>query len=274
MMKTGLMIFFFLLSILGMKAENLEEPSNDSNVSTLWLNNGERKIYGELFTPADKTRGIAIISHGFNGNHTFSRNYFDLMNDLGYQCYVFDFPCGSVNSLSDPNTINMSIRDEQSDLTAIVNYFKQKDPNGEIVLIGESQGGLVSSLVAAEMGETIDKLILVFPAFCIPDNWRERYPKVEDIPEITELWGVKLGKKFFEEIHDIHPMEIIGAYTNPVLIVQGDQDRIVMVEDSKRASEIYKDARLHIISGAGHGFKPEEFKEQNEQIKLFLPKKE
>lgn len=239
------------------------------NVKPLWIMNGDRQIYGELFTPAGQAKGIAIIAHGFNGTYHYGRNYFDVMAKLGYQCYAFDFPCGSVNSRADNNTLNMSIFDEQSDLRAIVNYFRSQGQQ-HIVLIGESQGGLVSALTAAQMKDKVSQLVLVFPALCIPQNWRDRYPKLSDIPEVTQLWGVKMGRRFFEEIHDMNTFDIIGKYRGPVLIVQGDKDQVVLIDDSKRAQKLYKDARLHIIKGAGHGFKPKEFQEEATQLESFL----
>ena len=247
------------------------------NVKPLWIMNGDRQIYGELFTPSNlksqisNLKPICIIAHGFNGTYHYGRSYFDVMQKLGYQCYVFDFPCGSVNSRSDNNTLNMSILDEQSDLRAIVNYFRSQG-HQHIVLIGESQGGLVSALTAAQMKDKVSQLVLVFPALCIPENWRARYPKLSDIPEVTELWGVKMGRRFFEEIHDMNTFKIIGKYRGPVLIVQGDKDQVVLIDDSKRAQKLYKDARLHIIPGAGHGFKPKEFQEEAGQLEKFLKK--
>ena len=260
--------------------EGFVEAPTVKNVKPLRIMNGDRQIYGELFTPHSTSntqypspntskKPIAIIGHGFNGTYHYGRNYFDVMQKLGYQCYVFDFPCGSINSRSDNNTLNMSILDEQSDLRAIVNYFHSKG-HQHIVLIGESQGGLVSALTAAQMKDKVSQLVLVFPALCIPQNWRARYPKLSDIPEATELWGVKMGRRFFEEIHDMNTFDIIGKYRGPVLIVQGDKDQVVLIEDSKRAQKLYKDARLHIIPGAGHGFKPKEFQEEAEQLEKFL----
>ena len=235
--------------------------------------NGDRQIYGELFTPSltplTSQKPIAIIAYGINGTYHYGRNYFDVMEKLGYQCYVFDFPCGSVNSRSDNNTLNMSILDEQSDLRAIVNYFYSQG-HQHIVLIDESQGGLVSALTAAQMKDKVSKLVLVFPALCIPGNWRARYPKLTDIPEVTELWNVKMVRHFFEEIHDMNTFKIIGKYRGPVLIVQGDKDQVALMENSKRAQKLYHNARLHIIPGAGHGFKPKEFQEEAEQLETFL----
>ena len=255
------------------KAKNFKQHA-ESNVEELWIRNGERHLYGVLSRPAH-AKGkmpVAIIAHGFNGTHHFGRNYFETLNKLGYQVYTFDFACGSVNSRSDNNTMNMSILDEQSDLEAIVRYFKQQPDvdASRIVLIGESQGGLVSALTAANMPKDISRTILIFPALCIPDNWTARYPNLSDIPDTTRLWNVPMGRRFFTEVRDINVFKRIGKYKRPVLIVQGDKDPVVSMKDSERAVKIYKDARLHVIPGAGHGFKPKEFEESLLQITLFL----
>ena len=168
--------------------------------------------------------------------------------------------------------MNMSILDECSDLKAVVEHFRSRpdvDPDG-IVLLGESQGGLISALVASEMPDAVDKLILIFPAFCIPYNWNQRYPDVTEIPDTTWLWDVPLGKRFFQEIRDMDVFGGMEQFDDPVLIVQGDKDPIVSIEDSRRAVGLYEDAHLHVIPGAGHGFNPDEFAESLEQIRMFL----
>lgn len=244
------------------------------NFESLWIDNGDRHIYGIISKPryTGRKQPVAIIAHGFNGTHAYGRTYFKTLNDLGYQCYAFDFPCGSVKSRSDSNTMNMSVLDEQSDLEAIVRHFRQQPDvdAGKIVLIGESQGGFVSAMTAAHIPQDIDKLVLVFPALCIPDNWNTRYPKETDIPDTTRLWRVPLGRRFFMELRDIDVFKTISKFRKPVLIVQGDADAVVSMEDSRRAVKLYKDARLYVIPGAGHGFKPEEQQLSQEQIKTFL----
>ena len=241
---------------------------------TLWIDNGERHLFGIISKPAynGKKQPVAIIAHGFNGTHHGGMGYFHALNSLGYQVYTFDFACGSVNSRSDSNTMNMSIRDEESDLLAIIRYFKQQpdvDAN-HIVVIGESQGGLVSALTAADNPKEIDKLVLIYPALCIPDNWNERYPQLENVPDTTRLWNVPLGRRFFREIRELPDVKYIGKYKHPVLFVHGDKDPVVPVEYSRKAQKFYKDARLHVIPGAGHGFRPHEFEEAIQQIKPFL----
>ena len=261
-----LLLIAELLSAQEVGAQRVEE---------VWVETGTHRIYGVLSHPADDGRRhpVAIVAHGFNGSHHFGRNYFETLNALGYMCYTFDFPCGSVNSRSDNNTMQMSVLDEQRDLEAIVRYFRSRADvdTASIVLIGESQGGLVAALTAGRMAEEVSRLVLVYPALCIPDNWNSRYPRLEDIPDTTRLWGVPLGRRYFEEVRTLRPFDVIARFQKPVLIVQGDQDRIVSMDDSRRAADLYNDARLHVIRGAGHGFKGDEQKEALTVIRDFLP---
>lgn len=244
------------------------------DVTELWIENGDRRIYGKLCKPVNVEGKLptVIVAHGFNGTHHFAKDYFKPLTEMGWQVYCFDFPCGSIHSKSDNNTMNMSIPDEVSDMKAIVKYFrKQKDADKEqIVLIGESQGGLISALTAARMPKAISQLVLIYPALCIPDNWNARYPDVEAIPDTTRLWNVPMGRRFFTEIRDLKPLEEIGRYKGPVVIIQGDKDRVVSMEDSRKATALYNDAELHVILGAGHGFKPNERDIAIKVIKEFL----
>lgn len=246
----------------------------DKSFESLWIENGSRHIYGIISKPryTGYRQPVAIIAHGFNGTHAYGRSYFKTLNDLGYQCYAFDFPCGSIFSSSDANTMNMSVLDEQGDLEAIVNYFRQQpDVDAEkIMLIGESQGGFVSAMTAAHIPQYLEKLVLVYPALCIPENWNTRYPTIADIPDTTRVWNVPLGRRFFMELRGIDVFKTIKKFHKPVLIVQGDADAVVSMEDTRRAVKQYKDARLYVIPGAGHGFKPEEQSLLLEQIRAFL----
>lgn len=235
-----------------------------------------KSIYGVISNPSKSGKhGVAIISHGFNGTHHFGKDYFRTLNDLGYAVYTFDFPCGSVNSQSDNNTMEMSVTDEKQALKEIVAYFqKQKDiDKNQIVLIGESQGGLVSALAAAELKKQVSNLILIYPALCIPDNWNARYPTVESIPEVSEIWGVKLGKKFMMDVRPLKPFDIIGNYKGRVLIVHGTDDKVVPIDYSRRAVETYDNADLKIIDRAGHGFNPMERTLSNRYVREFLEQK-
>lgn len=231
---------------------------------TLIINNGERRLFGLLHRPSgpkEQPMPIAILAHGFNGTYHYGQEYFDHLGAIGYQTYTFDFPCGSTDSAIDNNTLNMSIRDEQADLMAVVEYFVSRpdtDPS-RIVLIGGSQGGIVAALAASAIPDKIHRLILEFPAFSIPDNYNRRFGSVDEIPDTTYVWKVPLGRRFFTELRDMDAFAVMPLYKRPVLILHGDKDPVVPLGGSERAVGVYPDARLKVIKGAGHGFQGDDF---------------
>lgn len=153
-------------------------------------------------------------------------------------------------------TYEMTVFTEKEDLFSVLNAVKawQHVDSDGIFLFGGSMGGLVSALVAEEHAAEIKGMILLFPALCVADNWNERFPAVDDIPQIYELWGVPLGRCFFETLHGFNVFDAIGKYSGNVLIIHGDEDKVVPAAYSKRAHETYQDSHLEIFPAEGHGF--------------------
>lgn len=218
-----------------------------------------REIYGKLHHPADEGEYPAIImSHGYNGSHdNFPHESLQLAKS-GYVVCTYDFCGGSVNSKSSGRTEDMTIFSEMEDLRAVIDYVRsleQVDANN-LFLMGGSQGGLVTSLVAEEVEELIRGMILYFPAFNIPDDWRNHFKAEADIPEVFEFWGMNLGGDFFRSIREFDTFEHIGGLKKNVLVIHGDRDSIVTVENSERAKQLYQNMELVVLPGEGHGFSP------------------
>ncbi|MDX8046832.1 alpha/beta fold hydrolase [Gracilibacillus sp. S3-1-1] len=221
------------------------------------ITHSERTIYGVSYMPEQVEESpIVIFSHGFNGtNKDFIMNA-EYLASKGIGAFCFDFCGGSNFSKSDLKTTEMTIFTEKEDLVAIIETISDWETVDEdsIFLFGGSQGGLVSALAAADYNEKIKGLLLLFPAFNIPDNWNEKFPTLASIPETWEVWDVTLGKPFFASIHNFDPFEHIGKYDKNVWIFHGDEDEVVPMEYGKRASKLYPRAELEVFNGEGHGF--------------------
>ena len=129
----------------------------------------------------------------------------------------------------------------------------------ELLLMGCSQGGFVSALTAAKHPGLVDKLVLFYPALCIPDDARAgkmmfaRFdPK--NIPERINCGPMKLGRCYVADVIGMDPIAEIKPYHDPVLIVHGTKDKIVKPDYSRQAQRAYPNAKLHIIEGGAHGF--------------------
>lgn len=239
----------------------------------LSLTSGEKSVYGVLYRPKITRKApLVVISHGFGGTHQFGTAYAEALAPLGYAVYCYDFCGGSNWSRSEGKTSEMSIFSEAGDLKAVVNELCEKSfiDSKHITLIGESQGGMVSALVAAERKSHIERLILIYPAFCIKDDWVKMYPALEDMPEEVDFWGMKLGRAYLKGLYDLDVYGAIKEYKGPVSIFHGDKDQVVNLSYAERASEVYENATLTVLPGEGHGFRPEAQKQVIGAIKELL----
>lgn len=130
----------------------------------------------------------------------------------GYVVYAYDFCGGSADSMSSGKSTEMSLLTENEDLLAVfeeIRKLESVDPE-RVVLFGGSQGGLVSALAAAECRDAVKALVMYFPALCISDNWKERYPDPGQAPETFDFWGLELGRKYAEDAHRVDIFGTIG----------------------------------------------------------------
>ena len=151
--------------------------------------------------------------------------------------------------------MDMSIETEQEDLRLVIDMVAGLEgvDTDNIYLYGESQGGFVAALTGAEMPERIAGMFLIYPAFCIVDQWLAMDPATMTEP-FEFMGGMKLSKVFYDGVPRYDVYEHIRAFTNPVLIYQGDRDTVVNVSYAKKIDEAVPDSSLTIVEGGGHGF--------------------
>jgi len=202
---------------------------------------------------------LVILSHGFNGHKSdfeITAQYY-AANGIAAICHTF---CGgSTRDESGFPTTSMTLFTEKEDLLAILEEAKTRDciDTDNIFLFGGSMGGMVSAMAAEEKLEDIKGLILLYPALCIADNWRDNFKTIEEIPKVQDLWGMNLGYDFFISIRDYYVKKELGKYEGPVLIMHGTEDEVVPFTYGEWAAKHYKNARLEVFKEEGHGFSAE-----------------
>ena len=219
------------------------------------------KIRGYLLKPeCDGKIPTVIVSHGFASDTRITKKYAKCFAKAGYVSVFFDF-CGSGKGKSDGESVDMSVLTEKDDLSAVLDKVQSLDyvDTGRIILAGCSQGGLVSALLAAEREADVEKLVLFYPALCIPDDARRGSMlggkfDPENVPPTFKAVFVELGAKYALEAQKLDPFKEICAYHKPVLICHGTKDRVVDMSYAKRAEKEYQNAKLVIVEGGDHGF--------------------
>lgn len=210
-------------------------------------------------------------------NQKHIKPYAEYLANMGYVVFTYDFCGGGLMSKSDGKFKDMSIDTEKRDLLCVIDYVARLDyvDSSKLILAGESQGGFVSCMVASE--RNVDKLILLYPALCIPDDARKGKMLFmqfdpENIEDTLKCKLFRFSPEYPKSASSLNIYEIITKIPAPILIIHGSKDGIVNIDYAKRAREkaVNANSRLIILDGAKHGFNKRQIKIANEHIKAFL----
>lgn len=227
-------------------------------VEELSFFDGLEKTYGKLYRPADAEGPLPvfIFCHGFGKTGEWGDACCRMLAGRGFCAYAFDFKGGAPDSRSTGATTDMSVVTEKDELLRIIRRFRKESyaDRERIFLMGHCQGGLVAALAAQEMRKDIAGLILLAPAFNLPDAGAARYPKKKDIRDTTGVYGMTVGRKFYQDLRNLHPYKWMDRFSKPVLVFQAAEDERVPAEYVVRAFESFANAELETVEGADHDF--------------------
>ena len=220
-------------------------------------------LHCELLLP-EEGRGpfpVVILSHGFNGCSEHSIPYAEIFLKHGIAAVIFDFIGGAMESKSGGRMEDMSVKTEEGDLLAVMEKvcsLPELDSKN-LVLLGRSQGGLVSAMAAAGREDQVRGLILLYPAFNIPGDLKKMYPDPEKVPQRQEFLGAVVGRNYYDDAADLDVEKIQKSFRGPVLIIQGQKDPVVWPGTAEIAAGRYENCRLVRLPEAGHGFSGDDF---------------
>ena len=230
----------------------------------VWSERDGNRIFGMMYynSASSKKQPAVILSHSSSLTHEAMSGYALAIAKMGYAAYCFDFCGGSDKSKSDGKTDEMTVFTEVEDLRAVVKTVKSLgyvEPS-EVYLLGSSQGGLVSALLADECPDDFAGMILFYPAFNIPEMV-SKFSGFGDWGDFGDFgdWGdfggmMSMSEKYINSIKDFDVWSHIGKFSKPVCIIHGTADMIVPISNSEKAVGLYPSATLNKIEGANHGF--------------------
>lgn len=224
----------------------------------LWCQRDSNRIYGLLYynPAASKIQPAVILSHSSSLTHEAMKGYAAAIAKTGYVTYCFDFCGSSDKSKSDGSTDDMTIFTEVEDLRAVVKTVKSLEnvDSSKVYLLGSSQGGLVSALLADECTDEFAGMILFYPAFNIPEMVK-LFSSFGNWGDFGNFGGMmSMDEKYINSIKDYDVWSHIGKFSKPVCIIHGTKDIIVPISNSEKAVGLYPSATLYKIEGANHGF--------------------
>lgn len=216
-------------------------------------NSRDLEIVGILHIPEAKTDSIIIMSHGSASNkdrEKFVRTASEYAKN-GISALRFDFG-GSGESYDSEISIDKQI----DDLKSAINFVK--DQGYSIIgLHGDSLGALVSILA---YNSEIKAMLLWAP---VTAGTNPSLLRKEGVSEELEEKGYiikekdgkqfKFPKEYFEFRKKVNQKEMLSVIKCPVLIIHGDADDTVPLDNSKEAMEYLSEkSKLEIIKGGTH----------------------
>lgn len=243
------------------------------------VQSGSNNLFGFLYLPNNNSNKhpLAVYSHELANTLERGRAYAEYLASNNIACYIFDYAGGSNESKSDGKTTDMSILTELSDLDNVISYFRQEDyiDTDNVFIIGASFGGNVAALYATQKPDSIKSLVLLYPGFVTYFALHDYYESIDNVPSEFSFRGwINVGKKFAKDIWDRNPYDYIGKFTKDVLIIHGDEDKIVPLDYSKRAVNVYPNAKLTVLKGASHHIFFHEYQEHAQALILAFIEKE
>ena len=276
----GTLLAAVLLGACGLLIENAEAPTTTTVQETTqaqrvevkadgtytekeytFVSNG-KKLYARAYIPDVQGQvPLVIYSHGLGASVEHDEEVQKTLAKSGVAVFSFEFAGGSSSTYpkSEGATTDMSVLTEMQNLRDALQFasslpFFKAD---RIYLMGSSQGGFVSALMAQEVSN-LAGVFLLYPAFSLPDDIRSTFPKLDEAPETFNLLGTKISKKYLVDVYPIDAYEGLSKITAPVHIYHGADDFIVPITASKKAVKALKDARLTTLEDTGHSLTPEQ----------------
>jgi pimeloyl-ACP methyl ester carboxylesterase len=148
----------------------------------------------------------------------------------------------------------------------------------KINLVGLSLGGYLAAKFASEHGDRVKKLVLIAPAgmidrqhpimdiLAVPgeqipgllvsnfDVLRKRLPEKPDLDFIGDRYreAGTVARLFWERPGDPKFMRYLHRIKMPTMIIWGDEDKIIPVQQTESWRKFLPNADIKIFKGAGH----------------------
>ena len=238
------------------------------------------ELFGELYIPDETPAPGIIVCHGMNkyGFHAIElyRKFAEASSENGFVTLLFDFRgCGE-----SAGKFGYGIA-EQKDLKCALNYLSSRREVDikKIFIVGHSLGGTIA-LHTVRNEEIVRGLVLwSTPAnhaynvrkFIVNNSGKLGYylfllvSYMDSLIDISKLfnmrvYGILLRPSYVRKmLMKLDECEVVSKLRIPILIVAGDKDRIVGVEETRQVfSAANNPKKFVIINGANHIFERKE----------------
>jgi hypothetical protein len=200
-----------------------------------------------------------IFSHGFTGHHLGPGYLFVRMSRelaaAGISSLRFDYGgCGN----SDGLFREMTVATMKADLLSAVELVRNRHRPSALIFIGHSMGGMIAALAA----DRVEGMVLLSPIAEPKGLMERRKAMIESGPNkqgFYENGPHELSPQFLDGLCEDDPAErLAGSFTGKLLLMQGDCDKSIAVEESDRYARAARRAGIEttvlVLRNADHSY--------------------
>ncbi|WP_166382689.1 alpha/beta hydrolase family protein [Polaribacter sp. 11A2H] len=278
-------ITYLVITLFGISVSFAQVKSEE-----ILIKNGAIELPGTLTFTKENTP-LVIWIHGSgpidrNGNQpaqnvkaNYIKQFRDSINKENIAFFSYDKRTANKNNSK--LLAHTKITDFTLDAEKVISYFKNNNRFSKIILVGHSQGSLIAMMAAKEVdkyisiagaGEQIDETIikqitknnapLGIAARKQFDTLRVK-GKIKTVhPFLMSIFG-KPNQPFLYDWMQLNPKTEIKKLTIPVLIINGDKDLQVSIEDAQILHAANTNSKLVIIENMNHVLKDIQKEEDN-----------
>ncbi|MGH7796381.1 MAG: alpha/beta hydrolase [Candidatus Binatia bacterium] len=212
-------------------------------------------LSGVLHHPAaKKPNGAVILCHGMESDKNSDKLIFlgRKLAEKGVLALRFDFAYAGESS---GQFEDITYSGEVEDLKAAYAVVQDRRP-GKTAVLGSSMGGTVALLFAAAEPRIAALVTVAAPVH--PENFPRRLLSAAQLQDwrergFTFFNGQRLNVSLLEDLERLNVPESARNVHCPVLILHGDADDVVPVEEAHELHDSLSGAkRLSILNGADH----------------------
>ena len=277
-MKKALVLFVILFSTLAFSQEKIEFSKTDIEINSL--------LKGTLYSPlkqSKKTNLVILIAGSGptdrDGNQKgLANNSLKLLAEAlannGIAVYSYDKRIFAQIASGKLDEASLSFDNFIDDAKAVIQYFKNQKKFHSITIAGHSEGALIGMVAAdgnadgyisiAGAGRPIDEVLVEQIGKQAPFLKEEVQKNLETLKSGTtfELKNQMLASLFRASVQPYmiswikyNPQSEIKKLHVPTLLINGDKDIQVSVNDAQLLQQAKPEAQLKIISNMNHIFK-------------------
>ena len=251
------MLKFLMAVVLMVMFLPLQVSAQSRNIQ---IDGDHGKLAAVLQTPDGLSQfPMVIICHGFTAKkeQPLLKYLADDLEAAGIASIRFDF---NGHGASEGRFQDMTVLNEIEDAKHVYEYVRDMRGVTSVSIAGHSQGGVVTSMIAGQLGtENVKAIALMAAAAVLRDDairgilQGTTYDSI-NIPEYIEVRGLKVGKNYIKTAQTLPIYETASNYQGSVFIIHGLADVVVPYTYSLRYQEIYPGSQIEFLEGFDHGF--------------------